>query len=379
MEKIRKKSLYHNDIRHAPIYKNPLSLAYWRDAAMQLKDTRILCIAAILIAVRVALKMFQIPVGPVLNIQIGFFVNALSATVIGPVVAVIAAFISDTVGVLVAGDPWIPAFAIVEIAGSFVFSVMLWRRKLTASRIILSRFFVVLVCNIILNPPLLFTFYNSGGKGYETFLISAIVKNVALYPIEAILLVLFFGLMVPIMVRMAVIPSAQTPPKLGGSHIALICSLVVLSVLTVIGYYTLYQPTQPKSVSVTEGSFKLTLKSERGAYNLGDLDPDAPLAITATLRNNGDTDIAAVHDLYLCDLSLIMPDGTVMTKPDDDAELLSTEIAANKSVKTYESFDWVYAGLGELPKGDYTVVADVDMTVGTDEYSITAELPISIK
>lgn len=76
-------------------YANPFSAAYWREAAAQLTDIRIICIAAILIAVRVALKEVKIPIGENLNVTVGFFVNALGAMIFGPVVAVVAAAVSD--------------------------------------------------------------------------------------------------------------------------------------------------------------------------------------------------------------------------------------------------------------------------------------------
>lgn len=360
------------------MYKTPFSLAYWKDAAAQLKDVRILCIAAILITVRVALKPWQVDIAPTLSIQIGFFVNALSAAIIGPVVASIGAFVSDTLGVFVAGDPWIPIFAIVEIAGSLIFSLMLWRTKFSASRIILSRFFVVLVCNIILNPLLLFWFYNSGGKGYSYFLISGAVKNAALFPLEAVLLVLFFGVLVPVMIKVKIVPMGQTKPKLQKKHIVLIAVLLVVSVLSVLAFCNFYLPTQPISESVTVGDYKLTLKSDRRAYELDKVDPDAPLSLTATLKNLGEADIHAVHDYEWCDITLVHSDGVMIPVKDLPDFGQATDIASNKSVKYKDTFAWEWAEMGALPKGKYTVAATVNINVDGEAVSLHVELPIKI-
>ena len=46
------------------LYAHPFSRNYWRDAAAELKDTRMLVITALLVALRIALKPFAIPVGP---------------------------------------------------------------------------------------------------------------------------------------------------------------------------------------------------------------------------------------------------------------------------------------------------------------------------
>ena len=56
------------------LYASPFSKAYWRDAARELGKVRMLAVAAILIAVRVALKSVAIPVAPpTLMINLGFF------------------------------------------------------------------------------------------------------------------------------------------------------------------------------------------------------------------------------------------------------------------------------------------------------------------
>lgn len=61
------------------LYQTPFSKAYWRDAAMELKDIRILVFAALMIALRVALKSLGIPIAADLKINIAFFINALGA------------------------------------------------------------------------------------------------------------------------------------------------------------------------------------------------------------------------------------------------------------------------------------------------------------
>ena len=361
------------------LYRTPFSREYWRDAAAQLFDVRILCIAAIFIAIRVALKPFQIDIAPTLSVQIGFFINALSAAIIGPVVASIGAFVSDTLGVFVAGDPWIPIFAIVEISGSLTFSLMLWRSKFSASRIIISRFLVVLVCNIILNPILLYFFYNAGGKGYSYFLISASIKNAALYPLESILLVLFFGLLVPVMIKAKVVPGTQTKPEIHKKHIVLIAVLLIASILCVGAYCAFYLPTQSVSASQTVGDYKLTLKSNQRAYKLANVDPTAPLSLTATLKNNGETDVTASHGYEWCDIILVAEDGTEIPIPDVPAIDSTTDIAAGKSVKYTDTFAWEWSEMGSLPKGKYTAVAEVNMNVDGEAVSIKVKLPIKLK
>ena len=77
--------------RPTTLYKTPFSLAYWRDAAAELKDIKMLVVTALLIALRIALKPAAIPLGPQLNIQTATLATALGAMIFGPVVAIPAA------------------------------------------------------------------------------------------------------------------------------------------------------------------------------------------------------------------------------------------------------------------------------------------------
>lgn len=236
------------DLSKQPIYKAPFSLAYWRDAALQLKDVRILCIAAILIAMRVALKGAQIPVGPNLNVQFGFFVNALGASVFGPVVAMLAAMVSDVLGTVIfpSNGPYYFPFMFVEIAGSLLFALWLWRAKLSAARVILSRFSVVAVCNFLMNPIIMVWYYEwlNNGKTYAFITVPRVMKNLALFPVEALLLVVFMGAVVPLLAKMKLIPREQTKPVLTKKHMVLLGVLFLISIGIVLSYYYIYLPNK---------------------------------------------------------------------------------------------------------------------------------------
>ena len=61
------------------LYTTPFCKAYWRDAAAELKDLRMLVFAALIVALRVALKtVVRIPLAPSLDITPAFLANALS-------------------------------------------------------------------------------------------------------------------------------------------------------------------------------------------------------------------------------------------------------------------------------------------------------------
>lgn len=365
------------DLRNQPVYKHPFSRAYWRDAASQLFDIRILCIAAILIAVRVALKSVQIPVGPSLNITVGFFVNALGASIFGPVVALVAAAISDTLGCLIFPQgPYFFPFILEEISGSLLFALFLWRSNITATRVILSRFSVVAITNLIINPTLMIWYYDIFyGKSYAFMTIPRVMKNLALFPAEALLLTLFMGAMIPVVVKLGFMPKTDVKPILSKKHIVMLVVFFLIAAMMVVGYYSLFIPTQPASRSVTKEGYKLTLKTERGTYNLTNVDPEAPLSFTATLKNENKADVTAD---YMCDIKLVAEDGAIDI-PNLTTYTETADIAAGKSVKHIDTFALELSEMNGIPKGKYTAVATVNMTVDGKEINLIVELPIRIK
>ena len=45
-------------VKSTALYPHPFSKAYWRDAAAEMKDTKMLVVTALMVALRIALKPF---------------------------------------------------------------------------------------------------------------------------------------------------------------------------------------------------------------------------------------------------------------------------------------------------------------------------------
>ena len=83
------------------ILASPFSGSYWRTAARELQNLRMLTLAAIVVALRIVLSGLYIPLGDNLNIFFGYFVNGLGAAIYGPVVALLSGFATDILGYFV--------------------------------------------------------------------------------------------------------------------------------------------------------------------------------------------------------------------------------------------------------------------------------------
>ena len=111
-----------------------------------------LVFAALIIALRVAVKTLKLTTGTI-SFTFDCYVNSLGSIVYGPIMGLLVGAVSDTLGCILVPSPTSPyffPFIFVEMSSGFVFGLFLWRKKLTVSRVLLTKFMVNLVCNIIL-------------------------------------------------------------------------------------------------------------------------------------------------------------------------------------------------------------------------------------
>ena len=230
------------------LYKTPFSKAYWHDAFLELKDTKMLVIAALMIALRVSMKWTVIPLAPNLNINVGApLVNAMGAMIFGPVMAALAACVSDLLGFLLfpQGGTYFLPYMFVEVAGSVLFAMFFYRAKVTVTRVILARFSMDLFVNIILNSLVSMWYYAViMGKSYAFMILPAVIKNLCLFPIESFILTLFLGVVIPVTRRMKLTYGSAEEDgkalKFDKKQLALLLALFAVGVCCVVGYLSYY-------------------------------------------------------------------------------------------------------------------------------------------
>ena len=191
-------------------YRTPFSLRYWKDAASELTNTRHLVLAALLVALRVAIRSVSIPIAENLYVSVVFLPNALGSLIYGPVVALIAGAASDLLGsFLFPRGPFFPPFTLVEMLSSFIFALFLYKAPLKVWRVAAAKLSVNLLCNILLTP--LFLAWMLGRAAIIADL-PRIVKNIMLFPIETTLLILMLNSLLPALSKLHIIPGLQTSP-----------------------------------------------------------------------------------------------------------------------------------------------------------------------
>ena len=266
------------------LYAHPFSKAYWRTAAAELRDTRTLVFAALMIALRVVFKAIKIPVGPYLDINTAFLVNALGAMSFGPVVAIAAAAITDTLGCLLfPTGPYFFPFILTEIAGSLIFALLLYRTKVTVWRVVLARFLICFLVNIVIQTPIMVLYYDMalGGKQYAWIDWPRIMKNLALFPAEAVVLVIFLRYTVPPLNRQGYIASTADSLVFTKKTVALLVSLTLLSFGTVVGFTAFRYDTRTISAEYSEQE-RFAQNERMNAMTLAnhpELDPQTTVSI----------------------------------------------------------------------------------------------------
>ena len=227
------------------LFAHPFSRAYWRLAALEFKDWKMLVLAAMLTAMRIAIKSLFIPVGPSLKVTFGFLVNAVGSMIYGPVVAIVTSAISDTLGAILfpSGTYFFP-FIFEEIAGGVLFALFYYRAKLTTTRVTLGRLAVTVVCNLILNPILLMWYYALFmGKSYAFMTWPRLAKNIALFPLQTVALVLLFNLLLPVTNRLGLTYTGSGKMEITKKNILTLIALTLIAAAVVVAYYLwVYKP-----------------------------------------------------------------------------------------------------------------------------------------
>ena len=226
------------------LYSHPFSLDYWRDAAAELKDTKMLVITALMVALRIALKPAAIPLGPSLNIQTATLATALGAMIFGPVMAIPAAMISDTIGFMIwpTGDYFLP-FMLTEIASTMIYALFLYRAKVSPVRVMLARFGICMFVNVVLQQMIYAWYYVYIGNPEEAkesimgiLTVTRIFKNLALFPVEAVVMTVFLRVLMPVARRAKLIYCPEADMKFNKKQIIVLILLVCVGACSATGY-----------------------------------------------------------------------------------------------------------------------------------------------
>lgn len=188
------------------------SIKYWRAAADQFKDVRMITVAALIVALRVVVKFVRIPIAQGLAISLDGYVNSLGSVIYGPLVGLLVGAISDTLGCLITGrmGEYFPPFVLTEMLSSFIFGLFFWKRKIRISSALSAKFTVNFVCNIILtslfNKWMYYLYYGlERAEAYNIINGVRIAKNLVMFPLEATIIVIVLSATLPMLTKLGLV------------------------------------------------------------------------------------------------------------------------------------------------------------------------------
>ena len=192
------------------LFASPLERNFWRSAKTEMRTTKKMTAMALLCALCGIIDVFFIPVGgEFLRIQFSFLVMSVAAMAGGPIYAIPAGFLIDILSFLLSGDPagYFPGYALSSMLSFTFFALFFYHaKKLSFSRIFLAKLCVSVFVNVLVGCIWRHMLY---GKAYMVYFVSAAIKNITLLPIEAILLTVVFGKLLPVLKKAKLIPQGM--------------------------------------------------------------------------------------------------------------------------------------------------------------------------
>lgn len=165
------------------------------EIAGNIKNVRTITLTAVLVALTiVANGVIKIPLAMGLEIRFGFLFLSVIAFLFGPVPAFAAGTITSmlTFVLFPTGFAFNPLFDLNAGLAGFLYAVFLYKKNPKSEYFIVwilcAKASVNFICNIIVNTYLLRIYF---GSAAQFITLSRVFKNIALLPIEIILMLLF--------------------------------------------------------------------------------------------------------------------------------------------------------------------------------------------
>ncbi len=119
----------------------------------QLKDVKVLTAAALLVAIATVLSFFSVPVNEFIQIRFKFLPIAASGMLFGPAIGGLVGLLADITGYIVKPTgAFFPGYTISTMVSGIIFGAMLYKKKLTIPRVIMTSLVYTVVVSLILNP-----------------------------------------------------------------------------------------------------------------------------------------------------------------------------------------------------------------------------------
>lgn len=159
------------------------------DSAKELKNLNTLVITALMIALGIVLGQFSIQITQDVKVGVSFIATQLTATLFGPVVGGVMGGVADILKFIIKPTG---AFSILwtlnAILGPIIYGMMLYKKKFTLWRVIVSKAVVAIVVNVCMSCAWSTILY---GKAFWALLPTKIIQQIIQVPLQSIIFYMF--------------------------------------------------------------------------------------------------------------------------------------------------------------------------------------------
>ncbi len=155
------------------------------DSYREMKSVRTITTAAMFGAIAIILGMFSINIGNYIRVGFSSVPNGMIAYLFGPVVGGLFFGSLDVLKYLLKpSGAFFPGLTLVTVLAGVMYGCMYYKKPITIRRVLVSKFLVMLICNVILNTLCLSILY---GKGFMILLPARAFKNLVMWPIDSMI------------------------------------------------------------------------------------------------------------------------------------------------------------------------------------------------
>lgn len=159
------------------------------DSYRELKKLETIVMTALLIAIGIILGYFSIQLTDSIKIGISFVATQLTAVLYGPVVGGIMGGVADILKFIIKPTgAFFWGWTLNAIVGPVIYGMMLYKKKLTFLRIIVSKIVVAIVVNMFLGCLWSSMLY---GKGFWVLMGTKAIQQVIQVPIQSVIFYIF--------------------------------------------------------------------------------------------------------------------------------------------------------------------------------------------
>ena len=155
------------------------------DSWHELRKTKVMAVAAMLIAIGVILGFFSVQLTEFIRIGFSGIPNELASMLFGPVVGGIMGGIGDILKFLIKPTgPYFFGYTLNAMLGPVIYGIFFYHRPIQLGRVVAAKITVALLVNLLLGTWWLTILY---GKGFLAILPARFIKPVVSVPIESVI------------------------------------------------------------------------------------------------------------------------------------------------------------------------------------------------